>query len=711
MPVLCDSILDSISSKFQICNYLLNNHDRSKEQFCTTLFTCASSSNINVYYDDDDDHIHYNTLPPSNDNKNNSQKNETIAIDCDTLTSCEWEGMHKGFIGDGVCHDYVPGCYNHPICKYDGGDCCQDTCQGSTFSTCGSDGYACRDPNSENCDFRLTNNCIDQDDNDRPNPIINCTETQTPYRLNMYDSFGDGWDNTVMYIQKSKSNHDMNDNNNADNTDEIIFQGSLKSGSMGTEYICLSKESTCYSVKLSGGMWGNEVSWDITPLKKVSIDVANGGAPMSCEFPIGGDACERTCNGTPSSSSSANFDKDDPKYKSYKELEACIESKCVIQHSLCQSDVTCINCLQDAPPPYCWANANYNALTACTLCSCMNNDNDSSSDGNNNDKEAKKSYCNPGNSDTNPDSSTNGSDKKQVPVCSGNDVIKGTNAVTKYHECSNIDILSSLVTNFDNDNFGFLDSFEQCATSFRTKTYEDITALGCLRILVNAIDTPAAESNSKVNGNDNNHDDSIPREAISHLAYQLYHNGESFCDCSKASSDLCPICRDFLHFKTLLYESLDGCRALDDIDCDAWLEFSGPCKKNLELMFGKVDFTAKEQCDYVHSTCGNVGPFPSFRKLDCDQELPKESWDLYLDFTKKCVGEDNDNNNSDKNKKSPTRAPTKPFPSPVTPYIPSSDDENNNSHSKPYISPEERQERTFLGRMLKWSFILGSLFF
>ena len=44
------------------------------------------------------------------------------------------------FFGDGICHNFTPGCYNHHICNYDGGDCCKDTCHGNTFSTCGS-GY------------------------------------------------------------------------------------------------------------------------------------------------------------------------------------------------------------------------------------------------------------------------------------------------------------------------------------------------------------------------------------------------------------------------------------------------------------------------------------------------------------------------------------------------------------------------------------------
>jgi hypothetical protein len=114
-----------------------------------------------------------------------------------------------------------------------------------------------------------------------------------------------------------------------------------------------------------------------------------------------------------------------------------------------------------------------------------------------------------------------------------------------------------------------------------------------MKILYNAMTNPTAN----VNKDDDGDDPDAPLEAISALATDLYQNGEAFCDCTKMASDNCPLCPSFMSFKTLLYESLDACEALDQIDCDAWSEFWKPCKDNLEVEFnGKSDFKSSEQC-------------------------------------------------------------------------------------------------------------------
>jgi hypothetical protein len=101
------------------------------------------------------------------------------------------------------------------------------------------------------------------------------------------------------------------------------------------------------------------------------------------------------------------------------------------------------------------------------------------------------------------------------------------------------------------------------------------------------------------------------------------------------------MCPSFQKFKTLLYESMDACKALDEIDCDAWAEFWQPCKNNLESNFGKSDFSTKEQCEFaIFNTCGGVGPFPGFRRLDCDKEVSSEAWDFYKTFSKNCKSTD-----------------------------------------------------------------------
>jgi hypothetical protein len=70
-----------------------------------------------------------------------------MSINCTALTECNWKGMHPSFIGDGVCHNNIGGCYNTEICKWDGGDCCEDTCDGVyTYVECGHDGFRCKNP-------------------------------------------------------------------------------------------------------------------------------------------------------------------------------------------------------------------------------------------------------------------------------------------------------------------------------------------------------------------------------------------------------------------------------------------------------------------------------------------------------------------------------------------------------------------------------------
>merc|ERR1711865_1150907 len=93
----------------------------------------------------------------------------------------------------------------------------------------------------------------------------------------------------------------------------------------------------------------------------------------------------------------------------------------------------------------------------------------------------------------------------------------------------------------------------------------------------------------------------------------------------------------FYNFKTILYESIDACQSLDAIDCASWNEFWKPCKKNLEDEFGSTELVDKNMCDYVKNDCGNAGPFPAFRRLDCEEEVSKEAWGFYKHFAKKCL--------------------------------------------------------------------------
>jgi hypothetical protein len=210
----------------------LDGDDTAKELFCSTFDACVvwdDDSGSNRGYDSDDDGF------------------DPDYVDCSRLTECEWDGMHTNWIGDGVCHDNVHGCYNTEICGYDGGDCCEDTCEiddSSSYTECGHDGYACRDPESKNCNPKLSRFCPSSGGGGSSSKdSVICEADQVKYRLVMYDSFGDGWDTTALTISP-------------EGTDDVTFKGGLVDGYQGTEYICLSRTAQCYNVKTEGGTWG-----------------------------------------------------------------------------------------------------------------------------------------------------------------------------------------------------------------------------------------------------------------------------------------------------------------------------------------------------------------------------------------------------------------------------------------------------------------------
>ena len=233
------------------CTSLVGDVDAS-QTFCTTFDACV------VWTDDDDFYNYDDAIEPDRPGKDDN------TIDCASLTECDWEGIHKNWVGDGVCHDNLDGCYNTAICGYDGGDCCQDTCNitsTSTYVECGHDGYACRDPASDYCNSDLSTKCSSSANggsNNDPDPRdTKCKDDETKYRLVMYDSFGDGWDLTTLTI-------------NDEDDGKAVFTGGLVDGFQGTEYICLSKSPKCYNAKTQGGTWGVEVSWDVHPLSEGS---------------------------------------------------------------------------------------------------------------------------------------------------------------------------------------------------------------------------------------------------------------------------------------------------------------------------------------------------------------------------------------------------------------------------------------------------------
>ena len=85
--------------------------------------------------------------------------------------------------------------------------------------------------------------------------------------------------------------------------------------------------------------------------------IGAGGSPTDCTVPVGGvsEGCHNTCDST-----RPDTKIDDPNYKDYKSMEACLELKCLIQVGNCAQDESCAVCMQGEIPEYCFANENFN---------------------------------------------------------------------------------------------------------------------------------------------------------------------------------------------------------------------------------------------------------------------------------------------------------------------------------------------------------------
>lgn len=608
----CDDVVGYLT-KAGFCK-ALEGDKYGTNAFCDTFHACV------IWTDDDDEPV-----PP---------EDQDGFVDCSALTECKWDGMKTTWIGDGVCNDNMHGCYNTAVCNYDGGDCCEDTCDAkeSEFKTCGQDGYVCRDPEADGCNPNLTTKCKKKSSVPDPKNTT-CTSSEQKYKLVLYDSFGDGWDNTELLIRPVGSSR-------------IVHETSLKEGFEGTEYICLSQNPVCYEAFTGGGMWGIESSWELKPMREGAPAFAGAGAPSDCVFPVAGADCENTCDGKP---------KDDPtqdkSYKDFKQLYNCISEKCVIQMGACEIDPKCDACFDDDTPEYCYSMDAYIAVVDCTMCSCS----DSKDSEICSTKNAPGTYI-PPDADKDNDNS--------APVqCSSAETRAGAKAVVDFAKCANMDQIGIMVSEYDQANFGQLDQFEACAHAYNDEdNHGGHSALGCMGILYGAIKNPVAADNQK----------NPPKEAISTLANDIYQNGQSFCDCAKGASDDCPLCPGFMNFKSLLYETLDACNALDMIDCAAWGEFYKPCEDNVLAQFTQLDLDSRDQCQYIKDGCGGAGPFPAFRHLNCDTEISKDAWQFYRRYEKGCLRGDDGIPPSEAPNSSPSKAPSptsgpSPTKAPATP--------------------------------------------
>ena len=85
----------------------------------------------------------------------------------------------------------------------------------------------------------------------------------TQLTLNMYDSWGDGWNGNDFVMTSSNGT--------------VFFSTTLSSGSFGTSSFCAPAD--CYSITCGGGSWQGEVSWDL--VDSVGNIILSGGAPYS----------------------------------------------------------------------------------------------------------------------------------------------------------------------------------------------------------------------------------------------------------------------------------------------------------------------------------------------------------------------------------------------------------------------------------------------
>ncbi|KAG7360139.1 hypothetical protein IV203_035238 [Nitzschia inconspicua] len=169
-----------------------------------------------------------------------------------------------------------------------------------------------------------------------------CRQGHELFEVHMYDSWGDGWDNTMLTISgiedqdptivlpsnfmtrttTSRNGDAMIKISRTINLDDqsifnpekandidplgVVFQGTLQRGSHEVTEVCFLPRR-CYQVTVAGGEFLNEVSWDIRPgnlddSEQLFEPILGGGAPAGCKFSLpdenGHHFCPNTCSDT-----------------------------------------------------------------------------------------------------------------------------------------------------------------------------------------------------------------------------------------------------------------------------------------------------------------------------------------------------------------------------------------------------------------------------
>ena len=145
-----------------------------------------------------------------------------------------------------------------------------------------------------------------------------CSHGLKPYEIHMMDTWGDGWDQTMITINEMSGQDAMTSfhansqggtivsisqtielaSSNPNSSDQV-FQGTLQNGYHDSSSICFSP-NRCYEIIATGSEFAEEVSWEVSMSTSDTEPVLSGGAPMRCTFSIpnanGQNVCPSVCS-------------------------------------------------------------------------------------------------------------------------------------------------------------------------------------------------------------------------------------------------------------------------------------------------------------------------------------------------------------------------------------------------------------------------------
>lgn len=172
--------------------------------------------------------------------------------------------------------------------------------------------YGCTDEAALNYDPEAT-----EDDGSCAYPEV-CEATEV--QVNLYDSFGDGWNGGYYYIIDGNLN--------------TVADGTLETGEFESQTICL--EDGCFYIGVEAGLWPEEISWEVV---LGDVILASGGVDDSAVFGVNSD-CEAITGCT--DPEACNYNEDawvgddsctypgctDPDASNYDQTAGCDDGSC-----------------------------------------------------------------------------------------------------------------------------------------------------------------------------------------------------------------------------------------------------------------------------------------------------------------------------------------------------------------------------------------------